>query len=180
MFRYVSDVSNLSHYIIKNFCKNFNTAIDATLGNGYDTDFLKDYFNKIYAFDIQKAAIDNYLAKKDAKVKLIHDSHENMQYYITEQVDCIVFNLGFLPGGDKNITTQKNSTLTGLAHSLKLLKKEGIITIALYSGHIEGKEESDALLVWARGLPKNQYGVMHHTFINRTNNPPSLLVIEKK
>lgn len=180
MFRYVSDVSKLSHYIIKNFSRNFNTAVDATLGNGHDTDFLTQYFDKIYAFDIQKYAIDNYAAKEYEKVQLIHDSHENMLRYITEEVDCIIFNLGFLPGGDKSITTEKSSTLKALDHSINILKKGGFITIALYNGHIEGKEESTALLTWAKGLPKNEYGVMHHTFINRNNTPPSLLVIEKK
>jgi SAM-dependent methyltransferase len=180
MFRYVSDVSNLSHYIIKNFCKSFDCAIDATLGNGHDTDFLKDYFRKVYAFDIQRSAIENYMNRNTGNIELIHDSHENLAEYIKEEIDCIVFNLGFLPGGDKNITTKRDSTLKGINSSLNILKNGGIITIALYSGHAEGKEESEALLSWAATLSKNQYGVMHHTFINRSNNPPSLLVVEKK
>jgi hypothetical protein len=180
MFRYVSDVSSLSHYIIKNFCGSFDIAVDATLGNGHDTDFLKAHFNKVYAFDIQHLAIEKYSAKKTGSVELIHDSHENIGKYVSDKVDCVVFNLGFLPGGDKSITTKKHSTLIGLNSSLSILKPEGIITIALYNGHEEGKEECAASLSWAEALPKNQYGVMHHTFVNRANNPPSLLVIEKK
>ena len=35
MFKYVSVVSILSHNIIKEYVKNKNVAIDATLGNGY-------------------------------------------------------------------------------------------------------------------------------------------------
>jgi len=31
-----------------------------------------------------------------------------------------------------------------------------------------------------RELPKNKFGVMEHRFINRKNNPPILVVIEKK
>lgn len=180
MFRYVSDVSSLSHYIIKNFCNCFDYAVDATLGNGHDADFLKSYFRKVYAFDIQKSAIDNYMIRNTGNIELIHDSHENIRQHIKEEIDCIVFNLGFLPGGDKSITTNKYSTLKGLDASLNILRSGGIITIALYSGHKEGKEESEALLSWAQTLPKSKYGVMHHTFINRSNNPPSLLVIEKK
>ena len=60
MFRYVSDVNELSHHIIKNFCYKFNVAVDATLGNGYDTDFLSEHFSKVYSFDIQKCAIKSY------------------------------------------------------------------------------------------------------------------------
>lgn len=180
MFRYVSDVSNLSHYIIKNFCQNFDYAVDATLGNGHDTDFLRECFKQVYAFDIQKSAIENYSRENHDNVELIHDSHENIRSHIEVGVDCIVFNLGFLPGGDKSITTQKHSTLKGLNDSLGIIRSGGIITVALYSGHKEGKEESEALLSWAENLPKSQYGVMYHTFINRSNNPPSLIVIEKK
>lgn len=40
MFKYVSDISMIFHYIIKEFLENKNSAIDATLGNGHDTDFL--------------------------------------------------------------------------------------------------------------------------------------------
>lgn len=46
MFKYVSDVSILSHNIIKEYVKNKNVAIDATLGNGYDCDFLSSCFKK--------------------------------------------------------------------------------------------------------------------------------------
>ena len=36
MFKYVSDVSILSHNIIKEYIPEKDVAIDATLGNGYD------------------------------------------------------------------------------------------------------------------------------------------------
>ena len=60
MYRYVSDVSELSHHIIKDFSYKFDVAIDATLGNGYDTDFLSEHFSKVYSFDIQDCAIKAY------------------------------------------------------------------------------------------------------------------------
>ena len=50
MFKYVSDVSLLSHNIIKEYITTKDIAVDATLGNGYDCDFLSNNFKKVYAF----------------------------------------------------------------------------------------------------------------------------------
>lgn len=180
MFRYVSDVNEISHYIIKNFTCNFNIAVDATLGNGYDTDFLSNNFLKVYSFDIQQCAIKAYDNKNINNVILINDSHENFIKYINEKVDCIMYNLGFLPGGDKNITTKCESTLMSLESSLNIIDKGGLITIALYRGHEEGKKEENAVINFVQNLPKEKYGVMLHSFINRNNSAPFLIVIEKK
>ncbi|KZL91129.1 tRNA (mnm(5)s(2)U34)-methyltransferase [Clostridium magnum] len=180
MFRYVSNVSELSHYIIKNFSCNFNIAVDATLGNGYDTDFLSNNFLKVYSFDIQQCAIKTYENKNINNVILINDSHENFIKYINEKVNCIMYNLGFLPGGDKNITTKCESTLMSLESSLNIIDKGGLITIALYRGHEEGKKEENAVINFVQNLPKEKYGVMLHSFVNRNNLAPFLIVIEKK
>ena len=60
MFKYVGDISTIYQNIINDFIEKKLIAIDATLGNGYDTDFLSKIFNKVYAFDVQKEAILNY------------------------------------------------------------------------------------------------------------------------
>lgn len=180
MYSYVKDVSSLCHNIIKNYCSNFEVAIDATLGNGYDTDFLSSYFKKVYAFDVQEIAINNYYSKKAENVNLILDSHEYFNKYICEKVDCIVYNLGFLPGGDKSIATQSKSTLESLNVAITKLNNKGIITLAVYSGHEQGKEEKKEIYDFVTKLPKDTYGVLSHQFINRSNNPPELIVIEKK
>lgn len=180
MFKYVSDVSNIYHNIILNFIENKDIAIDATLGNGYDADYLSSIFKKVYAFDIQKQAIESYNNRKPTNVEAINDSHENFKKYILEEVDCIVYNLGYLPGDNKNITTLADSTITSIKEGLNLLKSNGFIIIALYRGHEEGKKETKQVLDFAKKLPKNKYGVILHDFINRTNMPPLLVVIEKK
>lgn len=180
MYKYVTDVNNISHHIIKNFCSNFNVAVDATLGNGYDTDFLSQLFSKVYSFDIQKIVIDEYEKKNKNNVLLINDSHENFKKYINEKVDCIMYNLGFLPGGDKNITTKVESTIKSLENTLELMNSSSLITIALYRGHEEGKKEEAAVLNFVHALPKESFGVILHSFVNRSNTPPYLIVIEKK
>lgn len=182
MFNYVGDISKISHYIIDNFLENKDIAIDCTLGNGYDTDFLKEKFNKVYSFDIQKCAVDCYkeINGISNKVILINDSHEFIDNYIKEQVDCIIYNLGFLPGGNKEITTMKDSTLKSLYSAIKLLKNGGMMAIACYVGHKEGMIEYNSILDFASNLSKNEFGVLSHQFVNRQNNPPILLIIEKK
>jgi hypothetical protein len=178
MFKYVNDISKLAQDIVKNYSSNFNVAVDATLGNGFDTDFLVQYYDKVYSFDIQSCAIDNYREECSKKVTLINDSHEFLNKYIDHKVDCVMYNLGYLPGGDKNITTEVQSTIDSIKTALELLNSNGIITVCIYA-HNEGQKERERLLEFATELPKKYYGVMLHSFMNR-NNAPELLIIEKK
>lgn len=180
MFKYVTNVSDIYHSIIQNNLENKNIAIDATLGNGHDTDFLSKIFNTVYAFDIQMQSVESYKRKNVDNVISICDSHENFDVHIKESIDCIIYNLGYLPGENKNITTMTSSTLKSINVGLEMLSSNGLMIIALYSGHEEGKKEKDAVLEYCCSLPKNKYAVLYQQFINRTNNPPSLLIIEKK
>lgn len=180
MFKYIADISTLSQNIIKTYCSNFKVAIDATLGNGHDTDFLSDIFSEVYAFDIQQCAIEAYELRKKDNVILINDSHHKFEYYIQQGIDCIMYNLGFLPGGNKSITTKSDTTLKSIKLALDMLNSGGIITIAIYSGHHEGKIEKENLMDMLRELPTDKFAVMIHTYFNRKNHPPMLAVIEKK
>lgn len=175
----MGEISNIAHEIIKNNCCSYEIAVDATLGNGHDTDFLSEQFKKVICFEIQKTAIDNYNKNKKNNVNIICDSHENLLNYIEVKVDCVMYNLGFLPGGDKNITTHAETTIKSMEQALILLKPGGIISMALYVGHEEGEREKNAILQFASELPKNEYGVMLHSYINRNNKAPMLLIIEK-
>ncbi|MBE6062908.1 MAG: rRNA methylase [Clostridium butyricum] len=179
MFKYVGDISEISHYVIDKFLDNKGIAVDATLGNGHDTDFLADRFNKVYSFDIQECACTSYEKKNRKNVHIINDSHEKIKEYVKEQVDCIMYNLGFLPGGNKNITTMHESSLKSIKDGLEILKNGAIMSIAVYRGHDEGKLEENIIIDYVKKLPKNKYGVMEHCFLNRSETSPMLLIIEK-
>lgn len=179
MFNYTSDISSLYHHIIKCYALKGGAAVDATLGNGHDTDLLSTHFSKVYSFDIQKKAIDEYASKNKNNVVLIYDSHEKLGLYIKEPLDVIIFNLGFLPGSDKTLTTKLESTLSSVESGLQLLKSGGMMFIASYPGHDEGKRETSGLMGFLSNLSKGAYGVVMHTLINRSN-APVLFVIEKK
>lgn len=180
MFNYLSSITELAHHIVKCYSKEFNVAVDATLGNGGDCDFLSSCFNRVYAFDIQSIAIEQYERNKLENVILINDSHSNMESYIKEEVDIVMFNLGFLPGGDKGITTMAESSLEAIDQSLKLLRCGGMVLIAVYVGHEEGAKESESIIEYVKKLPRDRFGVMLHKVLNRSEKAPYLLVVEKK
>ena len=170
MFSYVGDLSTLAHDIIEKYCKNKELALDATLGNGHDTDFLREHFNKVVAMDIQQKLIDDYKKKKgDEGVSLYCLSHDAVDTIIHEKIDCAIYNLGYCPGGD----------IGSLRKVLELLNPGGIITIGIYVGHNEGKNEETFIMKYLENLPKKQYGVMVHQYINRSLLSPKLIVIEK-
>lgn len=176
-FLYVTGVTDLSHQLIKRLFPNGGqVAIDATLGNGHDTDFLATLFDTVYALDISSEAVDNYHEPKNVvKVCMDHAAIESFHAH----PELIMYNLGYLPGSDKSLTTRAETTIASIKGGLKMLQPGGFISIALYTGHDAGCE-ARAILSFIKTLSTKHFGVIHHTFINRGNHPPSLLIIEKK
>lgn len=126
---------------------------DFTMGNGNDTLWLAQLVGnsgKVYAFDIQEDALAHTKEKLvaegvDGHCVLIKDSHHKAAEYIKEKIDAGVFNLGFLPGGDKRITTLRETTLPAVKTALSLVKPGGGLLIAVYPGHEEGALEGEML-----------------------------------
>ncbi|WP_172371033.1 class I SAM-dependent methyltransferase [Sporosarcina jiandibaonis] len=161
-------------------------AVDATAGNGNDTLFLAEHVGEqghVYAFDIQQAALDSTakrLGELTSRVSLILDSHENVDQYVTDEIGGAMFNLGYLPHSeDISIVTKPDSTIKALHKLLNKLKVGGVISIAVYDGHEGGSDERDALLNYVRTLHQADVQVIKYEQLNRLNNPPFLIVIEK-
>ncbi len=161
-------------------------CIDATAGKGKDTAVLAQLAGKtgrVIAMDIQQDALDAcavYLQKQGVadSVQLVLDSHANIAAYAAPgTVDCIAFNLGYLPGGDHSIATQADTTIQALEQSLALLKPLGIITLAIYHGGDTGFDERDQVLKWLKTVDSKQYTVMVTEFYNRPNYPPLAVCI---
>lgn len=173
------------HLLLKAFLQPDDVCIDATCGNGFDTLFLAQLVTrgKVYALDIQELALartKEKLLKENLleRVELIHGSHETFPAHIPEgSIKAIVYNLGYLPGSDKKVVTQKESTLTSLNNALKLIHHEGALFIMLYVGHREGAEEAEHLIEWAKKLPSHKYQVQHMHLLNK-NLAPELMVIQ--
>lgn len=172
---------------ISQYLKPGDTAIDATCGNGHDTQALAEMgAGKIYAFDVQEMAINNtreLLERENIPLDNIHlilDSHANMCNYINDKVQVIVFNLGYLPTADKSVTTNTASTISAVSEAMKLIKKDGLICISMYSGHPGGQEEKQALLDFAESLDSRTWHVAYINMKNQRNNPPEVLLITLK
>ena len=181
-------ITEYCHGMIEAFGNEPKVCIDATMGNGVDTAFLcriAGAEGKVIAFDIQDKAVENtgeLLEREGLKDRsqLVLDSHENMDKYAeAESVDIIVFNFGYLPGGDHSIATKADSSVKAVEKGLGLLKKGGIMSLCIYSGGDSGFEEKDALTEYLKGLDHKRYIVIAHQYMNRPNDPPMPVLIKK-
>ncbi len=186
-FKVTSSVVEISHQLLGQAVTEGACVLDATAGNGNDTLFLADLVGKtgkVFAFDIQKEALDNTCERlKKAgmldRVNLIQSGHENMDKYITEKLCAIIFNLGYLPGGDLNIITLPSTTVTALEKGTTFLLSGGLICIVVYWAHQGGKEEKEAVEKWVSQLSPIKWDVVRVSFPNR-NMAPYVIGILKK
>ncbi len=176
---------DICNFYIAEAVRSGDSVIDATAGNGNDTKKLSDAVGKngrVYAFDIQSAAIDS--AKNQAysfdNVTFINDSHAKLDSFITEEIGFVIFNLGYLPGGDHSIITQAESTIEAIEKAMRLLRSKGVILLVIYRGGDIGFAESDAILEYIKEIDYRQYNLLLLDYKNRPNNPPMVAVIQKK
>ena len=129
--------------LIEGRLKNGGRALDGTAGNGRDTLFLAQLAGgsgKVWAFDIQAQALSNTagLLREngvEGQVELIAASHADLADYVREPLDAAMFNFGYLPGGDKTVTTKADSSVRAMQATAALLAEGGLLTAVVYSGH---------------------------------------------
>lgn len=179
----IRNVIPFVHEILENTVTKDDITIDCTCGNGFDTLKLAELSKFVYAFDIQNIAIDNTIKllidKNLDNYKVIKDSHCNIDKYIKQSVKAITFNLGYLPGGDKSVTTAISSTLSAIEKSIDLLAKGGSVFITLYIGHEGGLGEALEVESFAKTLDRRRYKVAKYDFINKVHSP-FVIIIEKQ
>ncbi|MCC5909868.1 MAG: class I SAM-dependent methyltransferase [Clostridiaceae bacterium] len=181
--------TEFAHIAIESKIQKGSVVIDATLGNGYDTLFLYNIVGnegKVFSFDIQVQSLQNTEALlqkhnlQHSSITLIHDGHENIKKYVNERIDAAMFNLGYLPKGNKDIITKPDTTIKAISTVLELLNRGGIISIVIYYGHKGGIHEKNCVLDYIETLTYEEYTVLQCDYINHENNPPVVLLIEKK
>jgi len=182
---------NVAHELLAERLTPGNIAIDATVGNGYDTLFLAQQIGsegRVYGFDIQPEALHSALekcrqAQLQERTSLIQASHANMAKHIPEtlhgNISAIMFNLGYLPGGDKSIITQTDSTLKALAAAIQLLSPSGILTLLAYPGHQGGDQETMQVKLWCEQLDRARFKIDAHYNTAHKDSAPRLFVIRK-
>jgi ubiquinone/menaquinone biosynthesis C-methylase UbiE len=177
----------LSHFFLGERVEPGDQVADATCGNGHDTLFLARLVGpggKVWAFDLQEKALANTRALLDeagclAQTELVAAGHESLAEFVGERLNAALFNLGYLPGGDKNFVTRAEQTLAALDQAAHLLLPGGIITICVYTGHPGGAEEGEAVEQWAAGLAPATFNAWMSRQINRPSSAPYVVIIEK-
>lgn len=178
---------SMVHEFLKKNVREGMSCIDATAGKGRDTALLCQLVGKnghVLAFDIQQEAVSQtraLLEQEGLQANVILDSHANMERYAEAgTVDCIVFNLGRLPGGNRLIFTRAESSIQAIDAGLHLLKPRGVMAIALYYGKENGYEEKNAVLQHLKAVDERAYTVLCCEWCNRHGDPPMPIFIWKE
>ncbi len=150
-------LTQLAHSILDQYLQPGNLAIDATAGNGHDCCFLARQVGptgRVFVFDIQRQALERTAQQLQeqglaAQVQLLHHGHQQMRDKLPTgtqgKIRAAVFNLGYLPHGDKNTITTSLTTLPALQQAKELLCPLGIISVLAYRGHPGGRDEAAAV-----------------------------------
>lgn len=185
MHYYDKNALKLSHAHFAEHIREGATVVDATAGRGRDTLLLSRLVGdsgRVFAFDIQEEAIratSALLLENDREnVTLLLESHEHMAKYV-EEADAVVFNFGFLPGGDHSIFSRPETSIDAIRAALSILKKDGFVSLCIYYGGDTGFEERDGILAFLESLDQKEYTVMLQSFYNRKNCPPLFALIER-
>jgi len=177
--------TTLAHQLVGDRLVPGDTAVDATVGNGHDTVFLASLVGsngRVIGFDVQAAAIEQTAQRTGSlrQVVLHEAGHERIGQFVEGPIQAFMFNLGYLPGSDKTVTTLPHTTIEALRLASARLESGGIITIALYTGHAGGQDEADAVTDWARRLPQDSFTVSRYQFLNQENSPPHLVCVGRR
>jgi predicted methyltransferase len=199
--------TDMAHALWRAVARKGDLAVDATAGNGWDTAYLAELVlgdaredpGLVLAFDVQQSALlatrrrvdERFEQEKASRVRLVLDSHANLQEYVAREVDTInthdggvgviCFNLGYLPGkdSDKTVATKTESTVAAVRAAVLSLRPGGVLTVVGYVGHEGGAEETSAVEALTRTLDPKQFTATTHLVVNR-ENCPRLIVVHRK
>ena len=175
-----------AHRLVSEVVRRGDRAVDATAGNGHDSIFLAKLVGpdgQVFAFDIQEEACretERRLREEGGSGEVICCGHEQMAERVSGPVRAVMFNLGYLPGGDKSVTTLPGSTVEALGAALGLLDAGGIVTVLCYTGHAGGGEEAAAVLDFCEGLGEEDFAAVRYEASSAGESAPILVAVSKR
>ncbi len=184
----MTDLLSLQKTFIQAHLNPGETAVDFTMGNGYDTVFLSKLVGptgQVTAFDIQPSALRSTaenLAKNGCpdNWRLICASHHRAKEFIEGKIKAGMFNLGYLPGaGNKKLTTMRETTLPAVENAIDMLLPGGVLLVAVYPGHPEGAREGEELVKYFGTISRFRYSIAQFRMLNSPESP-FFMVIEAK
>lgn len=167
----------LSHAFLRPCLHKQAVCLDGTFGRGKDTRFFLDHHvRKVIAFEIQEELIPSTLSER---VDLHLISHDRLDAFVEGEVDAIVFNFGYCPGGNPQITTTLDSSLIAIQKGLTVLKIKGRMALVLYP-HEEGRKEAEGIERWIHTLDPRCFSVQKIQNLNTSASPYTLLIEKHK
>lgn len=164
-------------------------AVDATAGNGNDTELLARHVGPdglVIAFDVQEEALEHTRARLEkqellGRVRLVKASHAAAAEHIPANCElcAVMFNLGFLPGSESRLTTQAESSLRALHALAPLVAVGGLLSVHCYTGQENGQDEAEAVGEWMKNLPWQDWRVARYEFCNKPKNIEVLYLAQK-
>jgi len=177
----------LCHFLLRERVQPGDRVVDATCGNGQDTLLLAELVGgggKVWAFDIQGEALTRTSARLraagcGAQVELLQAGHERLAELVSGPLQAVIFNLGYLPAGNREIRTAAATTGKALAQAAALLAPGGIILLAVYTGHDGGMEEWGTVREWGAALDPREFNAWQARQMNRSEAAPFVVFVEK-
>jgi hypothetical protein len=183
----ISRINRFLHHVLAPFLRAGDLAVDCTVGNGHDALFLARAIGekgRLYGFDVQSEAVEKTRSRLLAagigedRFTLLRKSHEELDRYVPRGIGAAVYNLGYLPGSGRLLATGRESSIRSIGTALELIRPEGVVSATLYYGHDGGREEAEGLLDYAAALDHARFKVLHLSYTNLPNDPPSILLIQ--
>ncbi|KAL1559891.1 putative rRNA methylase YtqB isoform X1 [Salvia divinorum] len=187
--------TEVAHSVWMNVVWKGDLVVDATCGNGHDTLAMARLVaddagrGRVIAMDLQKSALESTSSLLDRSltshqrglVELYAMCHTKMEDLVPSgaSVRLVAFNLGYLPGGDKKIKTESETTLLALEAAKKILARGGLISILAYVGHFGGREEFEKVRSFAAELPVDNWVCCTLQMLNRPSAPVLVLLSKK-
>jgi len=175
-------------------------VVDLTAGNGQDTlelFRLVGQTGQVIGFDIQTQALlatrdrmvsagaqvrlhqhDIQPLPSEAGIDLLAMSHTEIARVLPAAPKGVIANLGYLPGGQQELVTRPESTVSALEQTCSLLLVGGRLAVVVYPGHPGGAEEGIAVTDFFTALDPVTFQVIQLTVSNRPQSP-FLFVAEK-
>ncbi|MEM1269109.1 MAG: class I SAM-dependent methyltransferase [Bacteroidota bacterium] len=184
----IGKATDEAHRLMALAVKPGDTVVDATVGNGFDTEQLARWVGpagRVIGFDVQALAIHATRHRLERagladRVELHEAGHETMGDHVPDGLAAAVFNLGYLPRADKTIVTQPATTVPALDAAFERLRAGGLLCVVIYTGHNGGAEEAAAVEAWAQAIPSDAAIVTRMQRVNPQRPAPYLVTVQRR
>lgn len=185
-YKILDNTNHFIDYVLNTLLKDKKVLVDMTAGNGHDSlRILKmqPNYEKIYIYDIQEKAIENTKKLLNSygykNCIYLNKSHDDLSF-IKEKIDFAIYNLGYMPGANKELVTKSESTIKSISSLLGKLNSGAVVIVTAYPGHEEGFIECERVDNYLRKLDQKEYNVLKLEFTNQKNKPCKTYILEKR